>query len=74
MSSIRLMVRGAAALAMLAVAAPALPCGGAKQTSATNDPPAVSKDTVASKTAAGEKSSTKGKTSTTKTKAATAAN
>lgn len=76
MSSIKLMVRGAAALAMLAVAMPALPCGEAKQqSSATNEKPAaVSKDAVATKTPAGEKSSAKGKAGDAKGKAATASN
>ncbi len=72
----KLAARAAAAITMLAIASPALPCGDAKQTSADNQPapaatPATPKDAVAKKTAV-ENGKTQGKKSS--AKKATAAN
>ncbi len=65
------LLRGVAALGLLALAAPALPCGDAKSSTATKDGVQTApKDAVASKT--GEKAPVKGKTA--QPKPATAAN
>ena len=68
MRSTKLVLRGAAALAVLALAAPALPCGDMKQqTSATNEKAAPSTpDTVASKSTADKAAASKAKPGTAK--------
>lgn len=74
----KLAFRAAAALVMLGLAAPALPCGDAKTTMAGKDtPPAASKDTsreaVASKAPA-QKKATTSKAKAQSTQTTTAAN